>query len=178
MTTKTAILSRVSKTCEIEKLVMQFDEGKDLFVTICDDKAEIRTKAMNALMHCYYKEIALFMCDDIEDVIARSKRKFGLNIMYHQIGKKTKKANKVYLELLRFNLVKTEVPEERSRIMIDYYSMTYQGQLECFKVMEVTRNFSNTEMKDYLFSMERYFAEKGLVLESKNEQLRNEALLN
>ena len=69
MTTKTAILTRVSKICEIEKLVMQFDESKDLFVTICDDKAEIRTRAMNALMHCYYRDISDFIGDEVETLL-------------------------------------------------------------------------------------------------------------
>ena len=175
MTTKTATLSRVSKTCEIEKLVMQFDEGRDLFVTICDDKTEIRTRAMNALMHCYYRDISDFIGDEIEDVSARCKRKFGLPIMRIQAAEITKKGNKVYFELLRFGLIKTESPPELKRILINYYDLDEVGQIECFKLIAVTRNFNNKEMRDYIEKLERYFAGQGLVLESKNEKLRREA---
>jgi len=176
MTTKTAILSRESKTCALEKLIMQFDESKDLFVTISDDKAKIRSNAQNALIHVYYKAISDFRGEEVEDVTARCKRKFGLPIMEKEAYEcDTEKSKKVFRELLRVGLINNPTPPEQAFILTNYHNINEIGQIECFKLIAVTRNFSSTQMKQYIESMERFWAQKGLVLESINETKRREA---
>lgn len=154
---------------------MQFDESKDLFVSISDDKAKIRSNAQNALIHVYYNAIAEFMGYDVEETIARCKRKFGLPIMLEQAYKTTEKAKIVYRELLRVGLINNPTSPEQAFILTNYHNLNEIGQIECFKLIAVTRNFSSTQMKQYIESLERFWAQKGLVLESINETKRREA---
>ena len=148
MTTKTRVVKQSVFIDYCKDMYIHFfnKQDGDLFVSISDDKSEIRSKAQNALMHIYYKVIAEHEGDDVEDIGARCKRKFGLPIMMVQAGEKTKKGNKVYFELLRFGLIKTDSKPEQKRILINYHDLDYIGQLECFKIMQVTRNFNSTEM--------------------------------
>lgn len=153
------------------------DESKDLYITVTDDKSKLRTNAQNGLIQLYYKAIGDFMGYDVEESTARCKRKFGLPIMYQQAYKDTQKAKVVYRELLRVGLINNPTPPERAFILTNYHNLSEEGQIECFKLIACTRNFNTTEMKEYIDTMERFFAEKGLVLESINEVKRREAFM-
>lgn len=170
MTTKTAVLKRVDKIGAIEKLVMNFDESKDLFIRISDDKTEMRTLAMNRLLRQFYNIIAEHLGDISEDIEARCKRKFGLKLMREQSDGDSKKANEVYLNLVKFGIINTESPAEQKIIMIRFWELSDIGQLEAIKLLPVTRNFGIKLMQRYIESIQQWAAkEHNIVLESINE---------
>ena len=176
MTTKSITLkSDINILSKIAKFLNLFASDKDLFITVSDDKAKIRSNAQNALIHVYYAAISEKTGYEVDDCEARCKRRFGLPIMQVQKGESTKKGKHVFTELLRFGLITDANEVEQKRVLIRYYDLIEEGQVECFKSIEVTRNFNSTQMKQYIESIERYWAQHGLVLESINEQKRRDA---
>jgi hypothetical protein len=171
MTTKTAVIKRGDKIGCIEKIVMNFDESKDLFIRICDDQTEIRTLAMNRLLRKFYNVIAENLGDVSDDIEARCKRKFGIPLMKEQALGNTKKANDVYLRLVQFGIIPTESPAERKTIMINFWTLPDIGQLEAIKLLPVTRNFGIKLMRRYIENIQIWAAqEHNIVLESINEK--------
>ena len=91
MTTKNITLkSDINILSKIAKFLKLFASDKDLFITVSDDKAKIRSNAQNALIHVYYTAISEKTGYEVDDCEARCKRRFGLPIMQVQKGESTK----------------------------------------------------------------------------------------
>ena len=59
---------------KVANFFTQFDPDKDLFITVSDDKAKIRSNAQNALIHVYYAAISEKTGYEVDDCEARCKR--------------------------------------------------------------------------------------------------------
>jgi hypothetical protein len=157
----------------------QHENGKPITITATNEIN--RTAAQNRLLNAaYYPAIAEAMGDkDEEEVAARCKRKFGVNLMRIQAQGTTKKALKVKRELLRFGLIPTDSQTKQAGWvqLMPVMGWPQAAQLEAFKLMECTRNFNTKEFSEYINRIEIWAAQElGLRLESINETLRNNAL--
>ena len=155
------------------------EDGKPVTITATNEIN--RTAAQNRLLNAaYYPAIAKAMGDkDEEEVAARCKRKFGVNLMKIQAQGTTKKALKVKRELLRFGLIPADAQTKQAGWvqLMPVMGWPQAAQLEAFKLMECTRNFNTKLFSEYINRIEIWAAQElGLKLESINETLRNNAL--
>ncbi len=157
----------------------QHENGKPITITAANEIN--RTAAQNRLLNAaYYPAIADAKGDkDEEEVAARCKRKFGVNLMRIQAQGTTKKALKVKRELLRFGLIPVDAQTRLARwkVVMNVQFMQEDVQLEAYKLMACTRNFNTREFSEYINRIEIWAAQElGIRLESINETLRNNAL--
>ena len=147
------------------------NENKPFLVYITNDLSGMRTNAQNALYACYVKEIGNKFGESIEEVRRRLKREFGLDILLEQSAEKNKKdlPTKGALESLKImDLLRA----------ISYRLLNWKRQEKVLESLPCTSIMTSKNFVEFLKRIEIHYAQKGLVLESINETLRNEALLN
>jgi len=140
-----------------------------------------RSSKQNSLLwSAYYPAIAKKMGDlTAEAAGARCKRKFGVSLMKEQAAKGTKKALVIKKELHIFGLI----PDDRQTKADGWITImpvqlwAEEAQIEAYKYMNCTRNFTMSIFCEYIKSIEIWAAQDlGLCLESINTTLRNKAL--
>ena len=148
------------------------EDGKPVTITATNEIN--RTAAQNRLLNAaYYPAIAQAMGDkDEEEVAARCKRKFGVNLMKIQAQGNTKKALKVKRELLRFGLIPEDAQTKQAgwvQLMQSAVNGHSLRKLEAFKLMECTRNFNTKLFSEYINRIE-IWAAAGVRLETRINQ--------
>lgn len=152
----------VKLTQLIDDDLQAFD--KPWYFRATNNKSEMRNNAQNALYACYVNEVSKHFGDDIKDVRAHLKRKFGLDVLYLQSVETTKAGFEALsvIELLR---------------TVSFKFLPYDNQEKILKPLPCTSIMTSKSFQTFLRDVEIYYAKKGLALESINEKLRREAFM-
>ena len=141
------------------------DTGKPWYFRATNNASEIRSIAQNALYACYVEAVRKHFGDSHSDTRKFLKRKFGLTTMYLQSQNNTKAGHDA---LSVINCLR----------VVNYKLQPFHTQEAILEPLPCTSIFTSKSFCVFLREVEIHYAEKGLVLESINETLRNEALLN
>lgn len=137
---------------------------KECYITISFDKGEMRNKALNSLAAIYYKRISDHTGDCPKEVKARCKMLFGIDLL-KELGAEDTKAG----------YDASDVTELINKV--GFYTWNYESKIELMQIVYVTSLMTKPIFCEYLRQIEAYYQNKeGLMLESINKTLRNNAL--
>ena len=140
------------------------ENGKPWYFRATNNASEIRSIAQNALYACYVEAIRKHFGDSHDDTRKFLKRKFGLQVIYMQSQNETKAGHEA---LAIIDCLKA----------VNYKFQPHNIQEAILAPLPCTSIFTSKSFCLFLRDVEIHYAEKGLVLESINVELRNEALL-
>ncbi len=150
----------------VQKLeAQQREDGKPIFITACTDEKEVRSLAQNALSAVYYKAIADKFGYTVIEARLRCKVDFGLQALLQQSGSKSAKG-----------AIKDANRVLKTLAVIKFKWLSYPDKLHVMNTLPCTRIMTSAIFCDYLKQIELFYSQHGLILESINETLRNNAL--
>jgi hypothetical protein len=145
------------------------EDGKPFFITATNDRAEVRSLSQNALSAIYYSAISTHFNYTKLEARLRCKIDFGLPALYEQSGlPPEKKGNKAAVRVAKKVM--------RTLHIIKFKYLGYENKMEVMENLPCTSIMTTAVFCDYMKQIEMYYVDKGLVLESINETLRNNAL--
>ena len=152
---------------KVSNLAFSIEEGfegnkEEWFITATNKKREVRSLAQNALGAIYYTAIADFSGLSVEDVKINCRIDFGLQALLEQSAIDDKDG------LVALKLMK-KLRVVKFRWMIRQDKITVMDGTPCTSLM------SKKVFASYMKQIELFYIDKGLVLQSINEGLRNKA---
>lgn len=144
------------------------ENKKECYITISFNKSQMRSNALNSLAACYYQVISDELGGSILDNKAYCKLHFGVDLLEIQganFAENQTEQNSIALSAS--NTLKD----------IKFFLWDYQTKIRLMKSYKITSLMTTKIFCDYLKEIERHYSEKcGIILESKNATLRNNAL--
>lgn len=145
------------------------EDGKPFYLIATNNKAEVRSLAQNALSAIYYAAIGKKIGLTSDDARLRCKVDFGLQALYEQSGLPPEVRGNKWA-------IKEALKTMRTLRIIKFRWLTDPEKLEVMESLPCTRVMTTAVFCDYMKQIELYYADKGLMLESINKTLRNNAL--
>ena len=172
----TAFVNQIDKQIQVD--------NKPISVTWTNDVGKIRTLAQNALYACYVSAIKHKFGGSLSSIRAELKHEIGVDILMLQyLEAKEKAISKLECDQdLNYSMISQAGREAGDTHVllktINYELQPYNIQMKILRPLPCTSIMLRKWFVKFIEAVEMYYAEKGLVLESINETLRNEALLN
>ena len=144
------------------------ENGKEWVISATNNIAKVRNNAQNALAACYYQTVSDETGESSERVKTQLKLDIGLKILLVQSGEMSGEApTKSALEAQKvMDLLK----------VINFKLRPYSEKMKIMRVTPCTSLFTSKNFQRFLKDVEIKYAERGIILQSVNETLRNQAM--